>query len=73
MTKKEQEKLADLRNKFGAIYTHFQLLKEMESLKEKDPVAHECLTEPLQKIFKENEKVAIKSMDDVKKILDSFG
>ena len=73
MTEDESKKLANLRNKFGAIYTHFQLLEEMEILEKKDPIAHEALKERLAEIFAKNEKVARESMKEVKIILDSFG
>ena len=73
MTKNEEEKLADLRNKFGAIYTHFNLIEELEKLEKKDPVAHEALKERLKEIFEKNELIARESMKDVKRILDSFG
>jgi len=70
MTIEEQEKLADLRNKFGSIYTHFQLIEEMEK---PDSISNNKLKEKLKSIFDKNEKVARESMKSVKIILDSFG
>lgn len=73
LTESCSKKLANLRNQFGAVYTHFQLLKDMEKTKVRDPIAYEALKEPLQKIFDKNEKIAMESMDTIKEILDSFG
>lgn len=64
MTKEEGKKLADLRNKMGAIYTHFQLLEEKRKPGWNDN---------LERIFLDNERIAIESMNKVKKILDFFG
>lgn len=73
MTKSESEKLADLRNKFGAIYTHFQIIEEMEKMAIEAPEKYKSIKESMSKIFKDNELIARESMKKVKKILDSFG
>ena len=73
MTKSEAKKIADLRNKFGAIYTHFQVRESMERLSMENPEKYNSIKEKIEGILKENELVARESMKKVKKILDSFG
>lgn len=68
MTKDEAKKLADLRNKMGAIYTHFQLIEE----RKKGVVGVKIDKHLFREIFEKNEKVALRSIKDIKKILDSF-
>ena len=73
MTKSEAKKLADLRNKFGALQIHFKLISDLQDLYKKDIVAYEVLKERLDEIFQRNEREAIDSMKEIKEILDSFG
>ena len=69
MTKDEAKKLASLRNKMGSIYTHFQLIEE----KKKGVVGVKIDKHLFNEICRKNEATAIKAMNEVKKILDSFG
>ena len=69
----EIEKLANLRNKISPIYTYFQLKDTIDLMKKEDPEGYEEIKEPLEKLFKNNALLASSSMENVKKILDSFG
>ena len=66
MTKDENKKIADLRNKMGSIYTYLQL---KEKIKGKIP---EDLKKQLELLADETEVHAIETMNKIKEILDSF-
>lgn len=69
----EGNKLADLRNKMGSVYAHFQMIEEMEKLKKEDPKKFASVKNDMKAIMADNEIVARKNIHIVKKILDSFG
>ena len=65
MTKDENKKIADLRNKMGSIYTYLQLKEKIKS-------NSGDLKKQLELLADETEVHAIEAMNKVKKILDSF-
>ena len=66
MTKDENKKLADLRNKMGSIYTYLQLKEKVKSKISRD------LKKQLELLANKTEVHAIESMNKIKEILDSF-
>jgi hypothetical protein len=68
MTKKESEILADIRNKFGSIYTYFQLEEII-----KDPETDPFKIESLKRIQESTISSCIISMKIIKTQLDNLG
>jgi hypothetical protein len=65
MTKDENKKLADLRNKMGSIYTYLQLKEKIKS-------NSGDLKKQLELLADKTEVHAIETMNKIKEILDSF-
>jgi hypothetical protein len=68
MTEKEAEILAKIRNKFGPIYCHFQLM----DLEEPGEIGSE-VREKFRGTKKKNETRAKESIYKIKELLDSLG
>lgn len=68
MNKKEAKIIADIRNKFGSIYTYFQL-EEMILKNEKS----ERTLKKLKEIQDQGKEICIESMKKIKSLLDSLG
>ena len=65
MTKDENKKIADLRNKMGSIYTYLQLKEKIKS-------NSGDLKKQLELLADKTEVHAIETMNKIKEILDSF-